>query len=70
MILVHNGHKNTSWMFCGDCEYATRVIFSVFYLKGLDTVFPSDLPFQVSCLIYNSTNGAENFRMVDIRINA
>ncbi|XP_023342625.1 zinc finger protein 639 [Eurytemora carolleeae] len=25
MILVHNGHKNTSWMFCGDCEYATRV---------------------------------------------
>jgi len=25
MIVVHNGHKNTSWMFCGDCEYATRV---------------------------------------------
>jgi hypothetical protein len=25
MILAHNGHKNTSWMFCGDCEYATRV---------------------------------------------
>jgi len=25
MIVVHNGHKSTSWMFCGDCEYATRV---------------------------------------------
>jgi len=25
MIIAHNGHKNTSWMFCGDCEYATRV---------------------------------------------
>ena len=25
MILAHNGHKNTTWMFCGDCEYATRV---------------------------------------------
>ena len=25
MIVVHNGHKNTTWMFCGDCEYATRV---------------------------------------------
>jgi len=25
MILVHNGHPHTSWMFCGDCEYATRV---------------------------------------------
>jgi len=25
MIVVHNGHKHTSWMFCGDCEYATRV---------------------------------------------
>jgi len=25
MIVSHNGHKNTSWMFCGDCEYATRV---------------------------------------------
>ena len=25
MIIAHNGHKNTTWMFCGDCEYATRV---------------------------------------------
>ena len=25
MIVAHNGNKNTSWMFCGDCEYATRV---------------------------------------------
>jgi len=25
MIISHNGHKNTTWMFCGDCEYATRV---------------------------------------------
>jgi hypothetical protein len=25
MIVVHNGHKDTIWMFCGDCEYATRV---------------------------------------------
>ena len=25
MISAHNGHKNTTWMFCGDCEYATRV---------------------------------------------
>jgi len=23
MILAHNGHRNTAWMFCGDCEYAT-----------------------------------------------
>jgi len=23
MILMHNGHRNTAWMFCGDCEYAT-----------------------------------------------
>jgi len=25
MILVHNGHKDTAWMFCGDCEYATMI---------------------------------------------
>jgi len=25
MIVAHNGHKFTSWMFCGECEYATRV---------------------------------------------
>ena len=25
MIITHNGHKHTTWMFCGDCEYATRV---------------------------------------------
>jgi len=25
MIVVHNGHKHTTWMFCGDCDYATRV---------------------------------------------
>jgi len=25
MIMAHKGNKNTSWMFCGECEYATRV---------------------------------------------
>ena len=25
MLIAHNGHKSTTWMFCGDCEYATRV---------------------------------------------
>merc|ERR1711954_499559 len=25
MTIAHKGHKNTAWMFCGDCEYATRV---------------------------------------------
>merc|ERR1711954_246431 len=25
MLIAHNGHKNTTWMFCGDCEYATKV---------------------------------------------
>merc|ERR1711954_195648 len=25
MAIAHKGHKNTTWMFCGDCEYATRV---------------------------------------------
>merc|ERR1712235_182417 len=24
MIMAHKGNKNTSWMFCGECEYATR----------------------------------------------
>ena len=24
-IIAHNGHKNTTWMLCGDWEYATRV---------------------------------------------
>ena len=31
MILVHNGHKDTAWMFCGDCEYATMVSVVVVY---------------------------------------
>ena len=22
MIMAHKGNKNTSWMFCGECEYA------------------------------------------------
>ena len=25
MIMAHKGNKATSWMFCGECEYATRV---------------------------------------------
>ena len=25
MIMAHKGSKKTSWMFCGECEYATRV---------------------------------------------
>merc|ERR1711954_485887 len=25
MTIAHKGHKNTTWMFCGDCEYATRL---------------------------------------------
>merc|ERR1711954_257072 len=25
MTITHKGHKNTARMFCGDCEYATRV---------------------------------------------
>ena len=25
LAIAHKGHRNTTWMFCGDCEYATRV---------------------------------------------